>query len=375
MTTITTEHGHKIEFNQEKHVYIHNDQYVVGMSTILGKLASPMLENWKISNQVNAIKQEMERQGISIDKIETIILNAKTNAKKQGDNILNIGSMVHKFCEMWLKGQKFTEPEDPVIKGCFDKFKKFWTKNKLKLVESEKILYSERGYCGTLDLVAKDSENNLWLIDIKTSKGIFINMVHQLHEYTLEEQHEILRRIMSGDVGRKKQWQWDLVNKKTLYTKKQILKFVEENEFTDINDFRDKHGGMWNYASRQNFADEISLNLRSRITWDINLATIEAKKYKTRKEFSLKCQKAYLWARRNNKLDQICKHMEPQRIVKKTIWTDDKIYDLLIKYGSTREFRKQDPKTCNTVVSRIYKCKEKLPKSYEWYLQNKKRKS
>ena len=42
MATIITEHGHQIEFNQEKHVYIHNDQYVVGMSTILGKLASPM---------------------------------------------------------------------------------------------------------------------------------------------------------------------------------------------------------------------------------------------------------------------------------------------------------------------------------------------
>ena len=64
MTTIKTEHGHKIEFNQEKHVYIHNNEYVVGMSTILGKLASPMLENWKIANLVNAIKQEMERQGI-----------------------------------------------------------------------------------------------------------------------------------------------------------------------------------------------------------------------------------------------------------------------------------------------------------------------
>ena len=39
MTIITTEHGHKIEFNEDKHVYIHNDQYVVGMSTLLGKLA------------------------------------------------------------------------------------------------------------------------------------------------------------------------------------------------------------------------------------------------------------------------------------------------------------------------------------------------
>jgi hypothetical protein len=183
MTIITTEHGHQIEFNEEKHVYIHNNEYVVGMSTLLGKLASPQLENWKISNMVNAIKKEMERQEIPLDKIESIVLNAKTNAKKQGDNILNIGSMVHKYCEMWLKGEKFTDPSDPVVKGCFDKFKKFWTKHKLKLVESEKILYHEKGVCGTLDIVAEDGEKNLWLIDIKTSKGIFLNMVHQLHGY------------------------------------------------------------------------------------------------------------------------------------------------------------------------------------------------
>ena len=83
MTTITTEHGFKIEFNEEKHVYIHDNQYVVGMSTILGHLASPKLEGWKLNNEIKYIKKEMERQGISIEKIETIILNAKTNAKKR----------------------------------------------------------------------------------------------------------------------------------------------------------------------------------------------------------------------------------------------------------------------------------------------------
>ena len=56
---IVTEHGHKVEFNQEKHVYIHQNEYVVGMSTILGKLASHMLENCKIANQLNDIKKEM----------------------------------------------------------------------------------------------------------------------------------------------------------------------------------------------------------------------------------------------------------------------------------------------------------------------------
>ena len=223
---IVTEHGHQVEFNAEKHVYIHNNNYVVGMSTILGKLASPMLENWKIANQVNAIKKEMERHGIPIDKIETIILNAKTNAKKQGDSILNIGSMVHKFCEMWLKGEKFTEPSDPVVKACFDKFKKFWKKHKLKLVESEKILYSERGYCGTLDLVAIDPKGNLWLIDIKTSKGIFINMVHQVHGYKLAYEEQTGKKINKMYIVRLPKDNGDFEARHILYKKEHLKAFL-----------------------------------------------------------------------------------------------------------------------------------------------------
>ena len=223
---IVTEHGKTIEFNKEKHVYIHNNQYIVGMSTILGKLASPMLENWKIANQVNAIKKEMERHGIPIDKIETIILNAKTNAKKQGDSILNIGSMVHKFCEMWLKGEKFTEPSDPVVKACFDKFKKFWKKHKLKLVESEKILYSERGYCGTLDLVAIDPKGNLWLIDIKTSKGIFINMVHQVHGYKLAYEEQTGKKINKMYIVRLPKDNGDFEARHILYKKEHLKAFL-----------------------------------------------------------------------------------------------------------------------------------------------------
>ena len=226
MTTITTEHGFKIEFNEEKHVYIHDNQYVVGMSTILGHLASPKLEGWKLNNEIKYIKKEMERQGISIEKIETIILNAKTNAKKENQNTLNIGSMVHKFCEMWLKGEKFTDPEDPDIKGCFEKFKKFWKKHKLKLIESEKILYSERGYCGTLDLVAKDSENNLWLIDIKTSKGVFINMIHQLHGYKLAYEEQTGKKINKMYLVRLPKDSGDFEARHILYKKEHLKAFL-----------------------------------------------------------------------------------------------------------------------------------------------------
>ncbi len=41
---IVTEHGYNIEFNSEKHVYIHDNNYVVGMSTILGKLQIKLIQ-------------------------------------------------------------------------------------------------------------------------------------------------------------------------------------------------------------------------------------------------------------------------------------------------------------------------------------------
>ena len=193
--TVKLENGHTITFDEDKHVYIHNNEYVVGMSTLLGKLASPALEAWKVNTQVNAIKKEMEKKGIPLDKIDKIIIDAKANARKQNDNILSIGSIVHKLVELWLKGEKVTKPEDKIVANCFMQFQKFWKKNKLKVIESEKILYSERGYCGTLDLIASDKENNLWLIDIKTSKGLFLNMVHQIHGYKLAYEEQTGKKI------------------------------------------------------------------------------------------------------------------------------------------------------------------------------------
>ena len=193
--TVKLENGHTIIFDEDKHVYIHNNEYVVGMSTLLGKLASPALEAWKVNSQVNAIKKEMEKQGIPLDKIDKIIINAKANAKAKNDNILSIGSIVHKLIEKWLKGEKVTKPEDKIVANCFMEFQKFWKKNKLKLVESEKILYSLRGYCGTLDIVAIDPDGNIWLIDIKTSKGLFLNMVHQVHGYKLAYEEQTGKKI------------------------------------------------------------------------------------------------------------------------------------------------------------------------------------
>ena len=224
--TVKLENGHTITFDEDKHVYIHNNEYVVGMSTLLGKLASPALEAWKVNTQVNAIKKEMEKQGIPLDKIDRIIIDAKANARKQNDNILSIGSIVHKLVEKWLKGEKITKPDNTIVANCFMKFQKFWKKHKLKLVESEKILYSERGYCGTLDLIAIDPQKNLWLIDIKTSKGIFINMVHQVHGYKLAYEEQTGKKVNKMYIVRLPKTDEDFEARHILYKKEHIKAFL-----------------------------------------------------------------------------------------------------------------------------------------------------
>ncbi len=220
------ENGHTIIFDSDKHVYIHQDKYVVGMSTLLGKLASPALENWKLSNQINAIKKQMELENIPLDKIDKIIINAKASAKMQNDNILSVGSIVHKLVEKWLKGEKIVQPEDKVIANCFNKFKTFWNKNKLKVVESEKILYSERGYCGTLDLIAKDSKGNIWLIDVKTSKGIFLTMLLQLHGYKLAYEEQTGKKIDKLFIVRLPKTDEDFEARQILYQKDHMKAFL-----------------------------------------------------------------------------------------------------------------------------------------------------
>ena len=185
-----TEHGHTIIFNESGHKYVKDNQYVPGTSGVLDMMANNGLWNWKLFNQKKLIKQAMVSKKIPLDVIEDVMIEADAINQKTQQKTLGIGTIVHKLAEDWLKGLEVIEPEDKIVGNCFKKFKDFWITNKLKLLESEKLLYSEKGFCGTLDIVATDNSNNLILIDIKTSNGIFHNYCLQLHayKYAYEEQ-------------------------------------------------------------------------------------------------------------------------------------------------------------------------------------------
>ena len=188
------EHGHKIIFDSDSHRYVKDNQYIIGLTSILKYLSAPRLENWKINQLTEAMQYQM-KEHLSLDVIDKIIINAKATLNKKQEGVFSIGKVVHKLAEQWLKKDQLKLPEDPVVLNCFRKFQRFWKKNKLTLMESEKILYSTKGFAGTLDIIAKDTKGNLWLIDIKTSVGFFINMIYQLHGYKLAYEEQTGKKI------------------------------------------------------------------------------------------------------------------------------------------------------------------------------------
>lgn len=128
-------------------------------------------------------------------------------AGKDPDKILkqagDIGSIVHLFIEAHIKSilqnEKITAKLDDYSKAGIDKAENAfiayldWEKrNNLVYIASEKRVISARYRCGgTIDILAKNN-SDLWLIDPKSSKGIYPEFIVQTSAYKIfyEEQED-----------------------------------------------------------------------------------------------------------------------------------------------------------------------------------------
>jgi hypothetical protein len=99
------------------------------------------------------------------------------------------GAVGHFMIECHLKGNTpdlsdFSGTAIDIGETIFLKFLDFWQQEGLNLVASELALVSEiYEYGGTLDVVARDRNNRLVLIDEKSSKGIYESHLFQLSGY------------------------------------------------------------------------------------------------------------------------------------------------------------------------------------------------
>ena len=192
--TIKLENGYDMTFKNAAHKYLVDGEYIIGVSSILDMLNKPALLSWKVREVKDNIRVQLEEH-LSDDVIQKIFDRAESRANDKQTNVFSTGKIVHGLCEKFVKGISYKEPSDPVIKDCFQKFVKWWNDNGFTLVASEKIVFLPGGFAGTLDLLAKDKEGLVWLIDIKTSNGIFVSAFHQVHGYKYAYEKQTGKKI------------------------------------------------------------------------------------------------------------------------------------------------------------------------------------
>lgn len=163
-----------------------NGNSLIGTTTALGILAKPALYGWYY---------KMGKNG--------------ENPFKKKDAAANVGTIAHAMIMCHLRNWELDvsnlipEAVDTAMNCVLSYYE--WEKNlNLKPILIEEPLISKIGYGGTIDLYAK-ANGQLWLIDFKTSSGIYKEMHYQLAAYKnlLEENSKQVDKTIILNIGKK----------------------------------------------------------------------------------------------------------------------------------------------------------------------------
>jgi hypothetical protein len=96
------------------------------------------------------------------------------------DKAANAGAEIHQFAEAITRGQDVTVPEElaPYVAA----YRKWVTDFQPDFLAAEEMVYSHHGYAGTLDAIVVIA-GETWLLDYKTSKGVYEETALQLAAY------------------------------------------------------------------------------------------------------------------------------------------------------------------------------------------------
>ena len=120
-------------------------------------------------------------------------LNYFDELKKAGDT----GTSLHDLAELHIKGEDYEFPEDPTVRHCFNQFLEWWDNLTCEVIWTEKKFISkELNVGGCPDLLVK-KDGKYILVDFKTSKAIYSDMVIQMSCYA-----EIIRENDGIEIDR-----------------------------------------------------------------------------------------------------------------------------------------------------------------------------
>lgn len=102
-------------------------------------------------------------------------------ATVQRDRAANAGSEIHQLAEAIVRGHDVEVPEDlaPYVAA----YRTWISRFEPEFLAAEEMVVSERhGYAGTLDAIVRIA-GEIWLLDLKTSRGVYLETACQLSAY------------------------------------------------------------------------------------------------------------------------------------------------------------------------------------------------
>lgn len=175
-------------FDEALHMYFYDGKPMTGVTTILGVIAKPALIQWSANMAVASFEKQilqLSHDGATLQGILSIIDDIKETAryahKTKKDSAADIGTLAHKWIELWIKGEN--PAPHPVVSHMTDQFVNWAKANKVKFLGSELRCYDiDNWYAGTCDLVM-EIDGKVWIGDIKTSSGIYPSFFFQTAAY------------------------------------------------------------------------------------------------------------------------------------------------------------------------------------------------
>jgi hypothetical protein len=200
-------------FNKEEHIHeIEIDgvwKVLTGCTTVLKVLAKPALIQWAANTSVDHIRENVARfyneeftvgdtgKHFDLNSFIEVLEEAKTAHCKKRDKAGDWGTKVHEEIERIINEAIDTNKgyvkEEVDANDSIYNFRLWAVNNKIRFLESEKNVYSEKLYVGGICDAVCEIDGKRWVLDIKTSKsGIYPENFWQVscYDHLMQEMGE-----------------------------------------------------------------------------------------------------------------------------------------------------------------------------------------
>lgn len=188
----------KMIFNPNNHQYkINGKAGQISVTGATGMLDKPALKYWACNMMEAELLSFLEEtRSFSVATLQKIITEAKKAHTKKKEKEATSGSAVHDWCEEYILSEidkKNIAPKMPkdkrVLNGVIA-FMDWVNENKVKFLATEMLVYSlKHKYCGLMDCKAK-IHGAIHCVDLKTSSGIYNEMLYQVAAYQQADTEE-----------------------------------------------------------------------------------------------------------------------------------------------------------------------------------------